>query len=232
MCSDAQTTRARFNVVIHMNKLLFVIFAIFSQWAASHETGVKKYLGGSYSSNAFEYPASLTDEQVKTIVDQVASISDDQIFYVIERKDNFYEVVTCSEGARYWGKCKAGQSYLFGQGKVAFSNFSITSGSIKFVSLSEENIEGLEYSLGKYSNLPFMYSPKISKNQIEKIIEQVSKNTKHEILSVNSRVDDSTKYYIMTCSTGSRLKDYCDGGQSFQYDIKNEKIIATGNWVQ
>jgi hypothetical protein len=218
---------------MHMNKLLLFILTIFSQCAFSHEIDVKKYSGGAYASNSFDYPASLSNEQVKIIVDEVKKLSRDGIFYVTENEDGFYNVVTCSEGERYWGKCKSGEIYLFGNGRTVFSNFSITSSSIGFLPQPEhegEPIKYKEYFLGKYSNLIFNYPSSLSEDQIEEIVEKISTVTKHGILSIGQAIDSYSRYPIRTCTEGARIVNYCIAGEYFEYEIKSKSITNSSLW--
>jgi len=233
--SEVQKTRARFMGVMHINNLFLFFIALFCKQALGHDIELKKFSSGLYKKNPFEYPASLTDKNLEIILKEIAIATSYPIFYIKLNRDHLYSVVTCTKGESIEGECKSGESYLFGQGEVAFSNFTITPGEIRFISPKSEDgdlIKPLKYSFGRYANVPFSYASTLSREQIELVIEKTLELTKHEIISVYPSRDNFSKYTIMTCSSGARIKYYCDGGGSYEFDFNTYKIKESGGWVQ
>ncbi len=220
---------------MHMNKFLPFFIALFCKQAFAHDIGVKKFSSGLYEKYELEYPASLTDDNLEIIFKEIGAVSSDPIYSINQRRDHLYDVVICTKREGVKGECKSGESYLFGQGEVAFSNFTITPSKIQFISPKSESgdvVKPLKYSLGRYENVPFSYASSLSEEQIELVIEKISDQTSHEIMSVYPVRDSFSKYRIMTCTSGARIKYYCDGGESYEFDFNTYKIKKSGNWVQ
>lgn len=124
---------------------------------------------------------------------------------------------------------------MFGQGKVAFANFSIATDKLQFVPLEKKDdmpTKILEYSSGKYENIPFSYPSSLSEEQIELLIEKLQVHSQYEILSVAPSIAGFSKYEIMTCSAGARVRYFYNAGESFQFDFDTYKIKEFGNWIQ
>ncbi|MFQ3246420.1 MAG: hypothetical protein ACI9SP_003072 [Arenicella sp.] len=223
--------------IMHMNNFssLFIVIALLCNQAFGHDIELKKFSSGLYKKNSFEYPASLTDKNLEIILKEIAIVTSYPIFYIRQNGDHLYSVVTCTKGESVEGKCKSGESYLFGQGEVAFSNFTITSSEIGFITPKSEDgdlIKPLKYSFGRYENVPFTYASTLSREQIELVIEKTLDLTRHEIMSVYPSRESFSKYTIMTCSTGARITFYCNGGRSYEFDFNTYKIKESGSWVQ
>jgi hypothetical protein len=211
--------------------------------ALAHDIEFKKFSGGLYKENAFEYPASLTEENLEIVLKEISLVTSDLVLEIKQNGDHLYAVVTCTKRESSEGECKSGKSYLFGQGEVAFSNFTITPASIEFIVPKTETgdlVKALKYSFGRYENVPFTYPSTLSKEQIELVIGKLLDQTQHEISSVHPSRDYSvypsrekfSTYTITTCTTGARIKHYCDSGESYEFDLNTYEINKVGGWVQ
>ena len=220
-----------------MSKYILSLLLFFSYALNAHELGVKTYALGQYEKSGFEYPASLSDEQLIVILNEIDKISGKPILHIRLTRDHIYNVTVCTKKNRNVGECVTGETYLFGQGKASFTNFSITPTTVEFLAAQSDTEEVgafKEFSDGVYSELPFYYSSSLTTEQITLIVEKFQQITSDEINSVYQRHQHQNHptYEIMTCTSGSRFKFLCIGGDIYEFNLETYDIIKRGPWVQ
>jgi hypothetical protein len=222
-----------------MSKYILSLFLLFFWSVNAHELGIKTYALGKYEKLGFDYPASLTDEQLMVVLNDIDKISGKPITDIRLTRDHIFNVTVCTKKSHDVGKCLTGESYLFGQGKESFTNFSITPTTVEFLAAhadTEEPAAFKEFSNGVYSELPFYYSSSLTIEQITLMVEKFQHITSDEINSVYQRHQYQNQnhqtYEIMTCTNGSRFKYLCIGGDIYEFNLETYDIIKRGPWVQ
>jgi len=218
-----------------MYKYLLLFIIVLWQPAFGHDIATKKFDSGQYKENPFEHPSSLTHDEIEIILKEIDRVSGNPILYIKQNQVHMYSVYTCADGNEIVEECKSGEVFIFGHGKVEFVNFSITAEKVQFAQPKDDNdvpIKSLEYSNGKYENVPFNYPDSLSEEQIELLVNKILDQTEYEIFSVYPSRDNFSTYNVMTCTAGARIKYLCDAGESFQFDFDTYKAKNIGNWIQ
>ena len=103
-----------------MKRLILISILISSSIQAQFDFENFEFLEGKYSNQPFTYPSVLSLKEVRNIVDEIESLTNNEISYIsylpiegVPSFQNKINIFMCQQGTRFTGLCDGGEMYIY-----------------------------------------------------------------------------------------------------------------------